>query len=552
MSGFIDIFGGSPVQPSEVGFLPITLTANTAFSWPQNNNDNSLVVAQLMEVTATGSNFQFQLPDATQVSPGQYLFYRNVGSNAFLVTDISGNTVQSVAAGTVYMVYVTNNSTANGTWSSIALGIGTSATSASNLAGYGLLAIGSTLNLEYLTNPKNANYELLASDRASIVMNTGGSVTFSFDTPTNLGTGWFALVKNSGTGALTLQPTSGQIDGSTSIILNQNDSCIVSTNGTNFYTVGLGRSFIQAITRISIPVGGNTDITLTTAQAAYNIIEFTGALTGNINIIVPNAVAQWYMFNNTTGAFTLQVKTVAGTGIFLPTGQRNNFLCDGTNVVLAQTLPSYPVPSIVNFNDTYTPTILQNGTIFVGSQTSNGPKTFSLPAANSVSNGFFYDIVWLSNISFANQTLNITPAGADTFNPSGIGSGGVLNLPSFSMVRIISDGISAWLVDPFNVLPQTIGGGGAFTNLIITSFFGETRKQIQFIAGQSANIGAGANAAITFSNAFAVGGYLWGSVTSTQNGSSTTVAMVTSNTQLTIYNTGANGATFDYIVMGVM
>jgi len=41
------------------------------------------------------------------------------------------------------------------------------------------------------------------------------------------------------------------------------------------------------------------------------------------------------VFNNTTGAFTVAVKTAAGTGVVVPPGQRAVVYCDGTNVLRA-------------------------------------------------------------------------------------------------------------------------------------------------------------------------------------------------------------------------
>jgi hypothetical protein len=39
------------------------------------------------------------------------------------------------------------------------------------------------------------------------------------------------------------------------------------------------------------------------------------------------------IFNNTTGAYTVTVKTSAGTGIVVGQGKRAILLADGTNVV---------------------------------------------------------------------------------------------------------------------------------------------------------------------------------------------------------------------------
>jgi len=82
-------------------------------------------------------------------------------------------------------------------------------------------------------------------------------------------------------------------------------------------------------------VAGGTDVTLTATEAKVTILEFSGVLTANINVIVPTSVWQWTVFNNTSGAFTLTIKTSGGTGIAIGQGKRAIVYCDGTNVVRA-------------------------------------------------------------------------------------------------------------------------------------------------------------------------------------------------------------------------
>jgi hypothetical protein len=79
-------------------------------------------------------------------------------------------------------------------------------------------------------------------------------------------------------------------------------------------------------------VAGNVDVALTATEASNGIIILTGALTGNINVTVPAVGRKWQFINNTTGAFTLKVKTPSGTGIFINQGALANLICDGTNV----------------------------------------------------------------------------------------------------------------------------------------------------------------------------------------------------------------------------
>ena len=85
--------------------------------------------------------------------------------------------------------------------------------------------------------------------------------------------------------------------------------------------------------RLSKSVAGGVDVTLTAAEAANQFIELTGTLTANINVIVPAAARLFFIYNGTAGAYTLTVKTAAGTGVAVTQGGRKFLECDATNVV---------------------------------------------------------------------------------------------------------------------------------------------------------------------------------------------------------------------------
>jgi|SRR5882762_628742 len=84
---------------------------------------------------------------------------------------------------------------------------------------------------------------------------------------------------------------------------------------------------------LSKSVAGGVQVNLSTDDTYSNIMEFTGILTANINVVIATITKQFTVFNNTTGAFTLTVKTATGTGIAVGQGKRAILYCDGTNVV---------------------------------------------------------------------------------------------------------------------------------------------------------------------------------------------------------------------------
>lgn len=83
--------------------------------------------------------------------------------------------------------------------------------------------------------------------------------------------------------------------------------------------------------RASIDVASG-DGTLSGPHRRCKYLTITGALSANRNVITPNEW-QGVVYNNTTNAYTVTVKTSAGTGIVVGQGKRCMLLADGTNVV---------------------------------------------------------------------------------------------------------------------------------------------------------------------------------------------------------------------------
>lgn len=96
---------------------------------------------------------------------------------------------------------------------------------------------------------------------------------------------------------------------------------------------------------ISINVAGNTNVTLTYTQSQCQFITLTGALTGNINIIIP-ATPRWYAINNqTSGSFTITFKTSGGAGIVTNQSAQTFIYCDGTDTfnITSSSSVTYPI-----------------------------------------------------------------------------------------------------------------------------------------------------------------------------------------------------------------
>lgn len=110
----------------------------------------------------------------------------------------------------------------------------------------------------------------------------------------------------------------------------------ITTNGTGVTAYIDYRNSSRPFSgRLALDVAGSSNITLTAAQARCDIIEMTGTLTGNINIIVPTVAQQWTIFNNSAGAYTITVKTSGGSGIAITQGKKLIVYCNGTDVLAA-------------------------------------------------------------------------------------------------------------------------------------------------------------------------------------------------------------------------
>ena len=66
-------------------------------------------------------------------------------------------------------------------------------------------------------------------------------------------------------------------------------------------------------------VAGGSNVTLTNSNATsdesrQSVLEFTGTLTGNINVLLPTVESKYIVYNNTAGSYTLTVATTGNTG----------------------------------------------------------------------------------------------------------------------------------------------------------------------------------------------------------------------------------------------
>ena len=331
---FTNPFTGQTLSPSQVGYESLTISVDTTLQWAINGNDQNDVVANIIEVTATVASLSLIMPPATQVSVGQAVVIRNIGANTVTVKDNGGGTIASIDSGVAKYIYVTDNTTIPGAWGIFTMGAGTSAANASTLAGYGLTAIGATLNQSYTVVNYYGSSSLPTTVRAQFNVWSGGVGTLTLPSASTAGTNWFCMIRNNGTGIVTLTPVgTDTIDGNVTQQLQLTESLVIVSNGSGWNTFGYGRSNTFAYTQLALAVTGGTT-TLTTAQASNTIQTYSGVLTSNQIIVVPSTVQLYTVTNNTTGSFSLTIKTSAVGGATVVVAQNTSLVivCDGTNV----------------------------------------------------------------------------------------------------------------------------------------------------------------------------------------------------------------------------
>ena len=381
MTSYFNPFTGQTVSPSSVSYESLSLTANLELQWPINGNDNT-PASSIIDVTATSSGtptgWLLQLPPAAQVSTGQSLIVRNVGANTFTVTDNGGNTIVSIASGIADFIFLIDNTTVNGIWASVVFGAGTSSANAGALAGFGLTPIGLTLNQAYNITNYYSSSALGAANRAQFNVWEGGVGAFTLPSAVAVDNNWFTIIRNNGSGVLTLTPTgTDTIDGNINMQLQLTESVVIVSNGSSgFNTYAYGRSNAFAFTQLAQVVTGGT-LTLSAAQGANIIQEYSGALTSNQVVVLPSTVQLYSLQNSTSGPFSLTFRTAGiGSTVTIGQGQTGLVVSDGTNV--------YSTTS--NTTSTFTSATLAPGSVGAPSLNFQGNTNTGLylPASNQI------------------------------------------------------------------------------------------------------------------------------------------------------------------------
>lgn len=344
---YTNIFGGYNINTSFPSYMSYTFSSNLQLSWPSSYVDSPAgtgnITAQVNDLNPTVDGLTVTLANAALISVGQQVQFNNVGAHSLTINDFNGGFLATIPPtdNNQYILYLQDNTTPAGTWGITHLGAGTSSTDASAIAGFGMVALNNEINTNFPGKTIGANYQVLSSDRASILVWTGGAGTITLLNPPS--NGFYIAVNNEGSGVVNITTADGStIDGSASFALNPSSSSYFIAVEENWNTLGFGvESFFQVNVLAPINLSAvNPSLTLTSSQSSRLVQQFSGNLANNVTVYYPAAAGQWYIWNNTTGAFLVNVQLAGPTGdlVNIPQGQKLIIYSDGNSMYNAPTI----------------------------------------------------------------------------------------------------------------------------------------------------------------------------------------------------------------------
>lgn len=431
-SSYTNVFGGNAVKPAQPSYEAITMAVTTALAWPLETAEGENVVAAQIDVTATATTLQLQMPPGNTGSTGVQTIITNVGAITFVVSDQAGNPIASIATTQSWIISLTDNSAPNGTWQALQLASTASSATAAELAGPGLSVTGAELQTNWVTVALTANTLITEAYRAEAIVWTGAAGTLQLDTIANLTAGWFCAITNEGTDLLTVSTSSGQtINGAATLSMESGNSGIIicAANGFNSFGALLGP--------LGVPNGGTGATTPTGA-----LTNLGGTSIGQSIFTAPNAAAIIALLglNN----FTFQESTIAANQTLAAGSTNTIFVC---TAALALTVP-------------LTTTLTKQ---FVFLIYANGGAVTLTPQASDTINGGTEGSALV--IPIGSSVMVITDAGGNIWTLFG---------PNVSANAVVTNGYDAGgagvrLIDPTGTIGVIERNDGANFWLMITN-----------------------------------------------------------------------------------
>jgi hypothetical protein len=172
---------------------------------------------------------------------------------------------------------------------------------------------------------------------------------------------------------------------------------ILNTNVIDLIDDAIAGYEVVSVSSTGITLSDNNG---TTDQSRNAALEFAGTLTANVTITIPSEEKTYFVRENTTGSFAVQMKTAAGSALNLIQGQNTFVACDGTSIYqldiptsvtsfTANTLTATNITtSILDATDVnstnVSATIVNTSTVSATVLNIDGTATFSGPVIGTV------------------------------------------------------------------------------------------------------------------------------------------------------------------------
>lgn len=335
---YTDVFGAQTVPPSEESYILHNIAgADNQFYWPEQYGGFGYLLADITELVSDGAA-AVRLPVADGASVGESFLLRNRCLNDIQVNDASGAPAALLPAGHTLFFYVVDNTPPAGQWQIFTFGTGTSAADAVALAGGGLSVAAGRLQVSSEYRAINSNYPMIPDDRGQILDVVAGTLTVTTPDSATAGAGFYSYIRNSSAGDLTLEGFGSQtVNGALSVSMAPGDSVILLSTGTNWVTVGFGRSVSGQFSEVIVNAAAG-DVTLSSSDVAGRMIRVAGTATASITVTLP-AIDNIYFVavESGMGAHVVSFTTGSGATAALNANERTVLNCDGTNVLAAVT-----------------------------------------------------------------------------------------------------------------------------------------------------------------------------------------------------------------------
>jgi len=167
---------------------------------------------------------------------------------------------------------------------------------------------------------------------------------------------------------------------------------ILNTNVIDLIDDAIAGYEIVSVSSTGITLSDNNGSTDQSRNAA---LEFAGTLTANVTITIPSEEKTYFVRENTTGSFAVQMKTASGSALNLTQGLNTFVACDGTSIYqvdiptsvdsfTANTLTATSITtSILDATDVNATTV-NTSTVSATVLNNDGTATFSGPVIGTV------------------------------------------------------------------------------------------------------------------------------------------------------------------------